>query len=238
MDSDSDFTGSDSVETPVRPSRHGDCPSHDAGVGVDVNSILVTAPVNCRSNHSAGASFDVGENSNIDFPDLSVVNDSININGSVTATNDSTIACNDLNVNALFDTTSGAPLNVEVTVAGSVYHRLKTVTVEATEKSGVNVDTYCEINSCSNKTAAVTCSKDVHSIFKTVNVKATANSGVNVNTRCDSNIGINSCSNKTAAVTSSENAHSIFKTVNVHATAKSGVLVSAHSNSNVNVSTV
>ena len=160
------------VETPVRSSRHGDCPSHVAGGGVDVNSVLVTGPVNCSSNHSAFASFDVGENSNIDFTDLSVVNDSININGSVTATNDSANACSDLNVNALFNTTSAAPLNVEVTVAGSVYHSLETVTVEATAKSGVNVDTYCEINSCSNKTTAVTSSNDVHSISKTVNVKA------------------------------------------------------------------
>ena len=218
------------VETPVRSSGHGDCPSHVAGGGVDVNSVLVTGPVNCSSNHSAAASFDVGENSNIDFTDLSVANDSININESVTATNDSANACSDLNVNA--------PLNVEVTVPGSVYHSLETVTVEATAKSGVNVDTYCEINSCSNKTAAVTSSKDVHSVSKTVNVKATASSGVNVNTCCDSNIEVNSGSNKTAAVTSSENVQSIFKTVNVHATAKSGVLVSAHSNSNVNVSTV
>ena len=180
------------VETPVRSSGHGDCPSHVAGGGVDVNSVFVTGPVNCSSNHSAAASFDVGENSTIDFTDLSVVNDSINSNGSVTATNDSANACSDLNVNALFDTTSAAPLNVEVTVAGSVYHSLETVTVKATANSGVNVNTCCdsniEANSGSNKTAAVTSSENVHSVFKTVNVHATAKSGVLVSAHSNSNV--------------------------------------------------
>ncbi|XP_067023843.1 mucin-21-like [Acropora muricata] len=198
-------------------------PSHDAGKDIDVNN------VNCSSSAASAvdgpaASFDV--NNNTDSKDLSPVNNK-SFTGSVTAANGGPNTFSDLNVNA-FSGTARAHLNVnsscsKVTAAVNTHcdsnidansssnktatanssedvHSIsKTVDIETTANSGVNVNLLCEsnieVNSTSNKSAPETSCGNVHSVSKIVNVEATANSGdsssnVNVDAETTENGGV------------------------------------------------
>ena len=94
-DSDIDFSSVGSVKSPVRPAsmetrRVENTPSHDADKDIEVNN------VNCSSGAASAvdgpaASFDV--NNNIEYSDLSPVNNNMSFTGPVTAANGGPNTC-------------------------------------------------------------------------------------------------------------------------------------------------